>query len=162
MSYIKVEPVIDHSMRGMCIKSYPNHPKGCPNYGKKKICPPKYPTLDKLILLTIKQPIYAIYNKFDFKEHCDRMRKRHPMWSKRQVECCLYWQGRARKFLKENIKKFIKKHPHYDIVQCPEAAGVNLTATMKNAGIKLEWPPVNYTYQIVLAGIPKGDFRYEE
>ena len=45
--------------------------------------------------------------------------------------------------------------------KCPEGAGVNITETMKNAGIILEWPPVNYTYQVALAGIPlNGKFRY--
>jgi hypothetical protein len=30
--------------------------------------------------------------------------------------------------------------------------GVNVTATMDNAGIMLEWPPKNVAYQIALAG----------
>lgn len=154
--FVKVKPIIDMSVRDLCRRPYPLHKKGCPNYGKKKGCPPHSPLLKDLILLNIRQPIYAIYNRFDFKAHCDRMRKLHPDWSKRQVECCLYWQGTARKILKENIKKFLRKHPHYCIIDAPEASGVNLTETMKNAEIELEWPPVNYTYQIVLAGIPKG------
>jgi hypothetical protein len=34
---------------------------------------------------------------------------------------------------------------------------------MKSIGIKLEWPPVNYAYQIVLAGVPvKGKINYEK
>lgn len=41
----------------------------------------------------------------------------------------------------------------YHISTCPEGSGVNITETMKNVGINLEWPPKNYTYQIVLAGI---------
>lgn len=154
--YKKVEPVVDFSMRKLCARPYYGHSKGCPNYGKKKGCPPHSPTIDKLILLNIKQPVYAIFNKFDFKEHCDRMRNLHPEWTNRQVECCLYWQGKARKKLKGKILQFIFKYPHYDIVQCPEGAGVNLTETMKQIGIELEWPPVNYTYQIVLAGIKNG------
>jgi len=38
------------------------------------------------------------------------------------------------------------------IIKNPEGAGVNCTATMKKIGIKMEWPPIKYTYQIVLAG----------
>ncbi len=87
------------------------------------------------------------------------MRAKHPKWSKRQVECCLYWQGTARKTLREKINAFVWKHPHYSIISCPEGAGVNVTETMKRAGIELEWPPVNYTYQIVIAGILKRKYQ---
>ena len=159
--FIQVEPVIDNKMRGICTKAYPNHPKGCPNFGKKAGCPPESPQIDELIRTDHPMPVYAIFNRFDFRGHCERMKEKHPEWSQRQVECCLYWQGTARKVLKDKIKAFMWKFPHWDIVACPEGAGVNITETMKNVGIELEWPPVNYTYQIVLAGIPKGEFQYE-
>ena len=80
------------------------------------------------------------------------MRGKHSNWSKRQLECCLYWQGTARKSLKKKIGEFLCSHSSLFIVSCPEASGVNLTATMKQIGIDLEWPPKEYTYQIVLAG----------
>lgn len=35
------------------------------------------------------------------------------------------------------------------------AMGVNVTETIEKIGIKLEWPPVDTTYQIALAGIKK-------
>lgn len=159
--FVEVIPVIDFDMRKICTQAYPNHPKGCPNYNRKAECPPQLPRIDQMLEFNIKQPIYAIFNRFDFKGHCDRMRAKHPKWSQRQVECCLYWQGTARKVLREKIKNFLGKHPHYSIIDCPEGAGVNLTETMKLSGITLEWPPVNYTYQIVLAGIPKGKFKHE-
>ena len=38
------------------------------------------------------------------------------------------------------------------VLYCPEAMGVNVTETMKNVGIILEWPPETVTYQIVIAG----------
>ncbi len=159
--FYRVKPIIDMKVRGLCIKPYYNHPKGCPNFSKKPGCPPECPRIDELIDFDNPMPIYAIINEFDFKKHCNRMRAKHPEWSKRQVECCLYWQGTARKSLRRKIAQFIFKHPHYDIVTCPEGAGVNLTETMANEGIDLEWPPVNYTYQIALAGIPKGEFQYK-
>lgn len=40
------------------------------------------------------------------------------------------------------------------VVLTPEAHGVNLTETMRSAGIVLEWPPDRLAYQIVLAGTP--------
>ena len=153
--FIQVEPVIDYDMRKICVRKYPNHPKGCPNFNKKTGCPPTLPRFEESFLMDIRQPFYAIFNRFDFKAHCDRMRAKHPEWTQRQIECCLYWQGTARKKLREKIDAFVWKHPHYSISHCPEGAGVNITETMKNAGIILEWPPVNYTYQIVLAGITK-------
>jgi hypothetical protein len=35
--------------------------------------------------------------------------------------------------------------------------GVNVTETMKQADIELEWPPMKYSYQIALAGTKKDD-----
>lgn len=155
MPHIRVKPVVDIvNIRMLCVKPYPNHPRGCPNFFKKKGCPPTCPTIDKT--LDLAKPVYAIYNIFDFKAHTDKMRKKHPEWTQRQVECCLYWQGTARKQLKAEIKKFLEEFPGMKIVDVPEAQGVNLTETMKRAGIRLEWPPVNVTYQIALAGYRTG------
>jgi hypothetical protein len=80
------------------------------------------------------------------------MRDRHPDWS-RQVECCLYWQGTARKQLESEIQLFYTQHPHFLATRCPEAMGVNITATMAGIGVELEWPPVTRTYQVALAAI---------
>lgn len=149
--YDFVIPVLDPSVRQLCLRKYYNHPKGCPNFGKKEGCPPNCKTIDKIIDLD--KPIFVIWNAFNFAAHCMKMKQRHPDWSKRQIECCLYWQPTARKQLKNIIHKFEVNHPHkLVIVKNPEGAGVNLTATMKNIGIDLEWPPINIAYQIVLAG----------
>lgn len=149
--FIEVKPVIDYGVRGLCRKPYYNHPKGCPNFKKKDYCPPFAPLFDKYFDMS--QPIYVIYNIFNFKEHVNKMRDKHPNWSEHQVKCLLYWQGTARKQLKIHIKEFLKKHENYIITTCPEAMGVNLTETMKSVGIELEWPPINFTYQIAIAGI---------
>jgi len=61
--YIKVKPVIDFSVRGLCLAKYHNHPKGCPNYNKRSDCPPLCPTFDKVIDLN--KVVHAIYNKYD-------------------------------------------------------------------------------------------------
>lgn len=149
--YKKVEIVIDQSMRGLCAKPYPNHKKGCPNYNKRHDCPPLVPLIGKVFDLS--KPIYAIWNIYDFGGHTERMRDAHPQWSDRQVECCLYWQGSARKQLKSEIEDFMKVHGNgYIILTTPEACGVNITETMKNIGIELEWPPVKVTHQVALAG----------
>lgn len=144
--------IVRPEVRALCQQCYPNHPKGCPNFGYRANCPPKAPLIGNAIDLS--QPVFCIYNRFDFKAHTDKMKAKHPNWSKKQVECCLYWQGTARKQLKGHIKLFLFEHPGYHILDCPEACGVDITATMKNIGIELEWPPVNYTYQVALVGLP--------
>ena len=150
MFFAKVKPVIDRDMGKLCVKPYSNHKKGCPNYNKKKGCPPKCKDIDEI--LDFNKDIYVIYNKYDFGSHVERMSEKHSDWSKRQLECCLYWQGTARKRLREKIVVFRSLHPTLFIVACPEVSGTNLTATMEKIGIKLQWPPEKFTYQIVLAG----------
>lgn len=148
---IQVHPVIDYKMRKLCVQPYYNHPKGCPNFNKKEGCPPQAEFFDKTYDLI--QPIYAICNIFDYKTHIEKMRKKQPNWSERQIHCVLYWQNGARSHLSKHIVNFLREHngEGYRIAKCPEAMGVNLTETMKNAGIVLEWMPVNVAYQIVLA-----------
>ena len=151
---IEVKPVIIRPVHSLCVRPYPNHKNGCPNYGKKKGCPPGVPMFDKFYDLS--KPIYAIYNKFDFKGHVERMKVKHSSWSKRQLECCLYWQGTARKNLKERIEIFGRLTARrYVVNTVPEAMGVNVTETMKRVGIELEWPPVYMTYQIAMAGMKR-------
>jgi len=149
----QVNPIIDYSVRGLCIKPYYNHPKGCPNFNKKQGCPPNAKYFDKVYDLT--KPVCAICNIFDIKTHIKNMKVKQPNWSEHQLRCVLYWQGSARKHLKEHIIKFMKENRNYSIETCPEAMGVNLTETMENAGIILEWMPENVAYQIALAGIKK-------
>lgn len=148
--YIKVEPVLTTETWEWCKKPYPLHRHGCPNYGKKDGCPPNVSLLWDVLVSDA--PVYAIFNVFDFGSHVQRMRDKHPNWSDRQCRCCLYWQPKARKQLREKIVEFLKAHRGLFVVKNPEASGVNLTATMKKVGVELEWPPQTVTYQIVLAG----------
>jgi predicted metal-binding protein len=148
---IPVIPVIDYSVRGLCMKPYLGHKKGCPNYGKKNGCPPGAKCFDEVYDLS--QPVYAIINKFDFARHVSRMYELHPEWSQRQLECCLYWQPKARNQLLQHIKYFLKNHPGYRIEACPEAMGVDVTNTLARAGVLLEWPPKQWACQVALAGI---------
>jgi predicted metal-binding protein len=149
----QVNPVIDYSVRELCTKPYPDHEAGCPNYGKKKGCPPEAPMYDEVY--NIEKPVFVIANQFDFKGHVEKMRQKHPEWSKRQLECCLYWQNTARAQLTEGVNEFLKTHPEYlnGVELCPEAMGVNITETMAKAGIQLEWPPVNKVFKVALVGI---------
>ena len=153
-----IKPVIDNSVRGLCVQPYQGHKKGCPNFGDKPRCPPQALLLHEV--LDLSKPVYLIANRYAFGEHVERMRGLHPEWSQRQLECCLYWQGTARKQLKEELERFkdtrewIADARSLTILTTPEACGVDVTATMKSVGIDLEWPPVNYAYQVALAGKP--------
>ena len=115
MPYAKVQPVIDLTVRGLCVRSYPNHRHGCPCYARKPGCPPHSPTIHDLILLS--EPVYVICNVFDFAAHCKRMRDNHPAWSDRQVACCLYWQPRARNQLLAEVQKFMAAPDHRNLTR---------------------------------------------
>ncbi len=152
--YSRVKPFLDAEMRQRCKLPYPNHPKGCPNFGKSKRCPPQAKILRTVA--DFSQSFYVIWNEFDFGKHVRKMKDRHPEWSERQARCCLYWQGTAQKQLREWIADFKLNHHGYDITQCPEAMGVNVTATMLRADVVLEWPPENIARQVALAYVRKA------
>lgn len=143
---------IDYGVRKACLLPYPNHPKGCPNYGKKSSCPPKVAQFFELV--DVKNPIYIEWNEFNLKEHVDKMQVLHPSWTERQLYCCLYWQPKARKQLRLKVEKDLELlPPGYIALYAPEALGVNITKTMQNScGIELEWPPRNRVYQVALLG----------
>lgn len=155
MPWAVVKPVIDYKMRVLCRKAYPNHPHGCPNWGKKEGCPPSCKPIDKL--LDFDKPVWAVWSKFNIHDHVERMRSLHPEWTDRQLNCCLYWQPKARQVLKREVTTFLSQHIGIKTVTCPEASGVVLTPTMAQVGIELEWPPKNWTYQIILAGVSYSD-----
>jgi predicted metal-binding protein len=151
----QVIPVmLDIPVQRLCIKPYPGHSRGCPNFNKKKGCPPSVTEWN--CKFDISKPTYAIVNQFDLQTHVERMRRWHPDWSERKLVCCLYWQQTARRELAEGIFAF-KNTPKLDrekyiVITCPEAYGVNVTETVKQIGIELEWPPKRYAYQVALAG----------
>jgi len=153
MNWQLVKPIFLDGLPGdLCCLEYPLHPHGCPNYEKKVGCPPMAKHLRDLIEFSL---VYAIWNIFPFGQHVQRMKSLHPEWSERQVRCCLYWQGKARKQLGFEVDYFLSLHPDMHIIQCPEASGVNVTKTMASINKFLEWPPEKIAYQIVLAGRKK-------
>ena len=148
--------VIDYSVRDLCTRPYPNHPKGCPNFGKRTICPPKCPYIEDWF--DISQGFWIVWIEFDFAAYRLKMQKKHPNWSQRQVNCCLYWQGTANKMLRESVQDleyYLKGRGNWKTTYCPEAMGVNITATVKQLGVTLEWPPQNVVHKIAFIGIKK-------
>ena len=178
VDYIKVEPIIIYppcilaekkqdcfncklfkinkckSPRSLCAKEYHGHKKGCPNYGKYDLCPPNAPMFDEIFDMS--KDVYLIHYAYDIKSHMEKMKNKHPHWTDRQLRNVLYWQGTAKKFHRAEIKKFLDKYGHLGYeVATPEALGVDVTKTLEKVGIILEWPPMNYSYRIAFAGIPK-------
>lgn len=149
-------PVLDERACGeWCRLPYPGHPRGCPNYGKKDGCPPDARSLSDLLVGG--GPVWAVWNRFDLAAHAARMLERHSGWSRRQARCVLYWQPGARKQLRVRIQDWLGRFRlggPWQLVGNPEAAGVDVSATMKQVGLHLLWPPERYAYQIVLVGRP--------
>jgi hypothetical protein len=152
---VKVEPVVDHSVRALCAKPYPLHPRGCPNFFSRPTCPPAVPCFDRVFDLS--KPVYAVVNEFDIGAHVERMRTSHPEWSDRQLRCVLYWQAGARKLLKAKVAEALRLLPGYKATACPEGMGVNVTETMRRVGVLLEWPPMRFARQIAFLAAPKEE-----
>jgi len=158
--------VVDYAVRDLCTHPYPGHPHGCPNHGKRATCPPMAPRIDTFLRLDM--PTTVVWSRFDLAAHAERMLARHPGWSDRQARCCLYWQGTARKRLRKALRLCLAneqaKYPRYRVVStlCPEAMGVNVTATMERLGIVLEWPPRHWTYQVAVLGLQKPEGESDE
>ncbi len=146
------EVVIEPRVRGMCRLPYPLHPKGCPNFSHKPGCPPACPIFSDRFDLSA--PAFAVVNAFDLAAHVERMRAKHPDWTSRQLECCLYWQPTARRQLSAEVGLFLWKHAGYEVDACPEAGGVNVTETLRRAGVELEWPPRRIVRQVAIAAKP--------
>lgn len=156
---MKVTPIIDHSVRGLCTKTYDRHPKGCPNFGKCDRCPPKAPKFEDVYDLA--HPVYAVVNSFPLGIHIRKLKatpkKDGTIRTDAEAECVLYWQGAARKQLKQCVEKLLSRLPKgYEATQCPEGMGVNVTATLAACGVDLEWPPRNIARQVALVGRLKG------
>jgi predicted metal-binding protein len=149
----RVRVVIDHFVRGLCARAYPLHPKGCPNVGKSDRCPPNAPLFESVYDMT--KPIYAVVNEFPLADHVRRMREKHPNWGDRQLYCVLYWQGAARKQLDKKVKEALAGLPGYTATTCPEGMGVQVTKTMENIGVFLEWPPRNIARHIAILAMLK-------
>ena len=158
MPIVFVKPILDLSMRKLCTKPYYNHKKGCPNYGKRDTCPPKAPILYDYFDMS--KPILAVWTAFNLAAHRESMRDKHPNWSRRQLDCCLYWQGRVNKNLRRNN---LQRHTIFShnnpliATYIPEAMGVNVTATMAAVDLILEWPPERTVIKVAFVGAKRAN-----
>ena len=146
---------INLKARKWCKLPYPDHPKGCPNYGTRITCPPDAPLIQDYFNLD--EPFYLISVEFDLQSHIKKMFDLHPNWTIKQAKCVLYWQNSVRKKLKLVCQQFIDEHPGYSFNDCPEAMGVNVISTAQNHGIPIKVQPENIVYKIAFAGVLNGE-----
>ena len=142
--------MMDCDTADLCKRPYPGHKRGCPNYGKRDSCPPKVWRWDESFRHNSKCTV--IWITFPFGKHVTKMQFKHPDWSKRQLECCLYWQGTARKALRSEVGRFLSQSSNtWTVFYVPEAHGVNVTSTMAELGHTIEWPPIHRTFHVAIA-----------
>jgi predicted metal-binding protein len=132
-----------------CKKPYPGHKHGCPNYGKKELCPP----FSKFMKDNIEKYhyFYLIYAEFDFRGYKDEMSILLPDWTEKQLGCCLYWQTQLKNKFYTYVKEFITST---DLllgcgsgfgknIQSMESGGINVFKTLTNNNILYEDRPKN-------------------
>lgn len=142
--------VVQDLARKWCLLPYPGHPKGCPNYGVKDICPPNVRMVHDAFDLTF--PHWFVIYKFDLAAHALEMGRRHPEWSDRQCRCCLYWQGTVRHNLMEEASAFAATVERSGITLCPEAMGVNVFRTCHRHRVMIRKNPRDIVYKVALVG----------
>ena len=132
-----------------CTLPYPNHKKGCPNYGKKDGCPP----LTNNFLEIIQDPYFLVIQEFDILTHSRKMKEKHPKWTERQCRNLLYWQKGVNKKLKNKTYELAKNMgDDYIVLEIPEANGVDVFNTCLNVGINLEMYPQSIIRKVMIVG----------
>lgn len=119
-----------------CRIPYPLHPKGCHNFNHLDRCPPKCQYVTEVLDLT--KPIYLTHSEFNLEEHMNNLKVKHPDWSDRQLRCVLYWQRKSVNQMSQRAEIVANKTRSDFISITPEALGINVYATAKKAGLKLE------------------------
>jgi len=158
---VQIEPEIlsySKAIQGLCARPYYGHPR-CPNFGKRKTCPPYTKLIDKV--LDFSKDMYVVYTEFIVGQFAEKIRRMHPEWkSPRQWYNPRYWQPKARKFQRQEEQRAVDEFGLGKIIDGPEAHGVNVTDMMEKIGVRLEWqwPPKhnvkNKVYLVSLAGFP--------
>lgn len=156
---IKSESIIfSEKIREFCLKPYPGHKKGCPNYNKNPLCPPLAPYRKDILKKHSK--FILVWATFDFATYKEEMKEIHLDWSAKQISCVLYWQGS----LKKLIKNYISELQYDELFGCGsgflnsqsiESAGINVFSTLKLNNIYYEIKPVHNIVLVALLCMKK-------
>lgn len=114
--------VIDHSVRDLCTRPYPGHPKGCPYFGKRPQCPPAAPIVEEFIDIT--QPHYFLVAKYSLSSEKSNTHAWHSIQS----------------VLTESVNLYENEHPGTVATLHPSAVGIDVYKTAEAAGITLQLP----------------------
>ena len=153
----EVELIWKPEVQDFCKMPYPGYPRGCPMYDTRASCPPEAPLIDDVLDLT--KPIYAAAIEFDLKGFEERMRRLHPDWSEKQLRNPRYWQGTARRKLKDKIELAKHSNPNLNnllVLYRPEANGVHVVSTMRKVGVKITFPPKETVILVAIIGHRKA------
>jgi len=149
---IKKETIVVTKETGeWCKRVYPNHPKGCPNYGKK-LCPPNAKLFNSKLSF-----FYLIYADFNLEKYVSIMSEyfscKKVDRTYEQVSCYLYWQETVQNILKNFIEEllFNNNATEYQVYTCGsgmkifndefpsmEASGINVFATIGLNKVKID------------------------
>jgi len=146
--------VIDMKAREWCTLPYHDHPKGCPNFGRRAICPPQAPPVTAF--LNLERDSWLMVVAYDLGAHMDRLASLYPSWTDLQLRNPLYWQGSVHSYLRMLCEDFTQKHPNSIYTLIPEAMGVHVFDTVLSFGIPLEKRPKRIIYKVALLGYPNG------
>ena len=137
------------SPRSMCIRPYKNHKNGCPNFGKLPTCPPNIPCMfDQIFDIS---DVYAVVTKLNLEEYFNKRRENRPDLAEGQIRNTRIWQPIA---LKENdyaISDFYRENPDkkdYVSTRLLECMGVHVINTMKEVGVDIKFPVIDYAYRV--------------
>jgi hypothetical protein len=128
--------VVSRKVGRWCRLPYDGHAKGCPKWSCDKMCPPIAPAVGEYF--DMGRPLYLVHSEFNLANHILRMEKKHPDWTLKQCRCVLYWQNTSRKQLKERAAVAASLLGTDRMAMVPEAMGINVYATARISGLKLE------------------------
>jgi hypothetical protein len=124
-----------------CRLPYPGHKKGCPKFNDDPGCPPKQWHVGRHF--DLEKPLYLVHSEFDLEGDIIRRRElrleagKKPL-SARQARCVLYWQETSRKQLRDRVRLAMYTFDCSQVAFCPEGMGVNVYATARISGLRLE------------------------
>lgn len=144
--------VVNQRAREWCKLAYPGHPKGCPNYGKLKECPPAVKPVGEVFDLS--RMHWFVTVEFDLEAQTKRMAELHKNWTQKQCRNLLYWQKGVNADLEVEVREFIN-FAQLAFTLKPEAMGVNVIQTARNLGVPIETKPVKKVFKIALVGYPR-------
>lgn len=147
---------IDKRVGLWCQLTYPNHPQGCPNHGKKNWCPPHAPLVSEFFNLNKRH--WFLITEFDFIQYVEAFRIKHPAWSERRLRCVLYWQNKVRSIQWQQIADFRNQYSNTIFTQLPEAMCVNVLHTLQHLKIDFETKPKTKVLKVALIGYQNPSF----